>query len=141
MGRFCLPPARAAEKGSDKDETHRHRVLQGATDMLRSDVRVTGGITPLITVAHMGDGFRMKCEIHHGGNSLGSAANLHVTMAINNCDYYEMVPASGACLWTPASGANVRRYFLSALAHISQFPLASALVNPPARSISTLREP
>jgi L-alanine-DL-glutamate epimerase-like enolase superfamily enzyme len=71
-------------------------ILQGATDMLRGDVMVTGGITPLIKVAHMADGFRMKCEIHHGGNSLGNAANLHVTMAINNCDYYEVFPASGA---------------------------------------------
>ncbi len=71
-------------------------ILQGATDMLRGDVMVTGGITPLIKVAHMADGFRMKCEIHHGGNSLGNAANLHVMMAINNCDYYEVFPASGA---------------------------------------------
>ena len=71
-------------------------ILQGATDMLRGDVSVTGGITPLIKVAHMADGFRMKCEIHHGSNSLGNAANLHVTMAINNCDYYEVFPASGA---------------------------------------------
>jgi L-alanine-DL-glutamate epimerase-like enolase superfamily enzyme len=43
--------------------------------MLRGDVMVTGGITPLIKVAHMADGFRMKCEIHHGGNSLGNGAN------------------------------------------------------------------
>ena len=45
-------------------------IMQGATDMLRGDVMVTGGITPLIKVAHMADGFRMKCEIHHGGKGL-----------------------------------------------------------------------
>jgi L-alanine-DL-glutamate epimerase-like enolase superfamily enzyme len=44
----------------------------------------------------MADAFRMKCEIHHGGNSLLNAANLHVTMAVSNCDYYEVFPASGA---------------------------------------------
>ena len=33
----------------------------------------------------------MKCEIHHGGNSLNNVANLHVTMAINNCDYFEVL--------------------------------------------------
>jgi len=38
----------------------------------------------------------MKFEIHHGGNSLNNAANLHVTMAINHCDYYEVFPCSGA---------------------------------------------
>jgi L-alanine-DL-glutamate epimerase-like enolase superfamily enzyme len=71
-------------------------ITQGATDMLRGDVMVTGGITPLMKVAHMAEGFRMKCEIHHGGNSLGNVANLHVTMAINNCDYYEVFPANGS---------------------------------------------
>lgn len=71
-------------------------VLQGATDILRADVAVTGGITPLMKVAHLADAFRMKCEIHHGGNSLNNVANLHVTMAVNNCDYFEVFPASGA---------------------------------------------
>ncbi len=38
----------------------------------------------------------MKCEIYHGGNSLLNAADLHLTMAISNCDYYEVFPCSGA---------------------------------------------
>ena len=71
-------------------------ILQGATDMLRGDVAVTGGITPLVKIAHLAEAFRMKCEIHHGGNSLNNVANLHVTMATNNCDYYEVFPAHGA---------------------------------------------
>jgi L-alanine-DL-glutamate epimerase-like enolase superfamily enzyme len=71
-------------------------VTQKATDILRGDVAVTGGITPLIKIAHMAEAFRLKCEIHHGGNSLNNVANLHVTMAVNNCDYYEVFPASGA---------------------------------------------
>ena len=71
-------------------------ILQGATDALRGDVAVTGGITPLIKVAHMAEGFRMKCELHHRGNSLNDVANLHVIMAIGNCDYYEVFPAHGA---------------------------------------------
>ena len=67
-----------------------------ATDMLRGDVAVTGGITPLIKIAHIAEGFGMKFEIHHGGNSLNNVANLHVTMAIHNCDFYEVFPATGA---------------------------------------------
>ncbi|MDA8216124.1 MAG: hypothetical protein M0Z94_00750 [Dehalococcoidales bacterium] len=71
-------------------------VTQGATDYLRGDVAVLGGITPLVRLCHMADAFKMKCEIHHGGNSLLNVANLHVTMAITNCDYYEVFPANGA---------------------------------------------
>ncbi len=71
-------------------------IQTGATDMLRGDVAVSGGITPLIKTVHVADAFRMKCEIHHGGNSLNNVANLHVTMAAANCDYYEVFPASGA---------------------------------------------
>ncbi len=71
-------------------------ITEHATDMLRGDVAVTGGITPLLRLAHLADGFHMKCEIHHGGNSLNNAANLHVMLAIDNCDYYELFPANGA---------------------------------------------
>ena len=38
----------------------------------------------------------MKCEIHHGGNSLNNVANLHVTMAVPNCEFYEYFPCTGA---------------------------------------------
>ena len=55
-----------------------------ATDILRGDVAVTGGITPLVRLCHLAEGFKMKCEIHHGGNSLNNVANLHVTMAVPN---------------------------------------------------------
>jgi L-alanine-DL-glutamate epimerase-like enolase superfamily enzyme len=71
-------------------------ITSGATDILRGDVAVTGGITPLIKTAHLAEGFRLKCEIHHGGNSLNNVANLQVMMAINNCDYYEVFPCNGA---------------------------------------------
>ena len=71
-------------------------IQQMATDMLLGDVAVTGGITPLVKTAHLAEVFRMKCEIHHGGNSLNNVANLHVIMAVNNCDYYEVFPSHGA---------------------------------------------
>jgi L-alanine-DL-glutamate epimerase-like enolase superfamily enzyme len=66
-------------------------VLYQATDMLRGDVGLKGGITPLVKIAHLAEAFRMKCEIHTGLNSLNNVANLHVTMAIENCDYYEVL--------------------------------------------------
>ena len=67
-----------------------------ATDMLRGDVAVTGGITPLLKICHIAEGFNMKCELHHGGNSLNNVANLHVMMAVNNCEFYEVFPCTGA---------------------------------------------
>lgn len=70
-------------------------ILQGATDILRGDVAVKGGITALVKICHLAEAFRMKCEIHHGGNSLNNVANLHVTMAVNNCEYFEvLLPAA-----------------------------------------------
>ena len=37
----------------------------------------------------------MNFEIHHGGNSLNNVANLHVTMAIRNCEFFEvLLPAA-----------------------------------------------
>ena len=71
-------------------------ITNNATDILRGDVAVTGGITPLIKLTHLADGFRMKCELHHGGNSLNNVANLHVIMATPNTDFYEVFPSTGA---------------------------------------------
>jgi L-alanine-DL-glutamate epimerase-like enolase superfamily enzyme len=71
-------------------------VMHKATDILRGDVAICGGITPMVKLCHLADAFRMKCEIHHGGNSLLNAANLHIMMAISNCEFYEVFPCSGA---------------------------------------------
>ena len=65
------------------------------TDMLRGDVGSLGGITPLLKTAHLAEGFNMSCEIFHGGNSVDSFANLHVIMAIRNCQFFEVFPPNG----------------------------------------------
>ena len=74
-------------------------ITRYATDILRGDVAVTGGITPLVRLCNLAEGFRMKCEIHHGGNSLNNVANLHVTMAVPNCEFYEYFPCTGANMY------------------------------------------
>ena len=66
-------------------------ILERATDMLRGDVAVKGGITTLIKTAHLAEAFRMNYEIHHGGNSLNNVANLHVIMAIRNTELFEVL--------------------------------------------------
>jgi L-alanine-DL-glutamate epimerase-like enolase superfamily enzyme len=71
-------------------------LTERATDFLRGDVAVKGGITPLVKTAHLAEAFHMNFEIHHGGNSLNNVANLHVTMAIRNCEFFEVLLPAGA---------------------------------------------
>lgn len=66
-------------------------LLAKATDALRGDVALKGGITTIIKAAHLAEAFSMNYEIHHGGNSLNNIANLHVTMAIKNCSLFEVL--------------------------------------------------
>jgi L-alanine-DL-glutamate epimerase-like enolase superfamily enzyme len=67
-----------------------------ATDFLRGDVAVKGGITALVKGAHLAEAFHMNFEVHHGGNSLNNVANLHVIMAIRNCEFFEVLLPAGA---------------------------------------------
>lgn len=66
-------------------------LMQQATDFLRGDVAVKGGITALVKTAHLAEAFHMNFEVHHGGNSLNNVANLHVILAIKNCEFFEVL--------------------------------------------------
>ena len=66
-------------------------ILQEATDYLRGDTVLKGGITPMIKIAYLAEAFHMKCTIHTAGNALNNVANLHVAMAIDNCDFFEVL--------------------------------------------------
>ena len=52
---------------------------------------IKGGITGLLKIAHMAEAFGMACEIHDGYNALGNVANLHVMMAVDNCEWFEVL--------------------------------------------------
>ena len=71
-------------------------IINKATDYLRGDVAVKGGITALMKTAHLAEAFGMNYEIHHGGNSLNNWANLHVILAIKNTTFFEVLLPSGA---------------------------------------------
>ena len=71
-------------------------ITEQATDFLRGDVALKSGITPMLKICHLAEGFRMKCEIHHGGNSLNNVANLHITMGVPNCEYFEVLQPDSA---------------------------------------------
>ena len=66
-------------------------LMAQATDYLRGDVAVKGGLTSCLKTAHTAESFRMNYEVHHGGNSLNNVANLHLILAISNCEYFEVL--------------------------------------------------
>lgn len=71
-------------------------LMSQATDFLRGDVAVKGGLTACLKTAHLAECFHMNYEVHHGGNSLNNVANLHLIMAIRNCEYFEVLLPDGA---------------------------------------------
>ncbi len=66
-------------------------ITSGATDFLRGDVVIKGGITGLMKIAHLAEAFGMNCEVHDSYNSLSNVAALHVMMAIANCEWLEVL--------------------------------------------------
>ncbi|MBV1795989.1 enolase C-terminal domain-like protein [Siccirubricoccus sp. G192] len=89
-------PIVATEYPATGLESYAPWIMLQATDYLRGDVAVKGGITTLVKTAHLAEAFRMNYEIHHGGNSLNNVANLHVAMAIRNTTYFEVLLPDGA---------------------------------------------
>jgi L-alanine-DL-glutamate epimerase-like enolase superfamily enzyme len=71
-------------------------IRERATDFLRGDVAVKGGITTMMKVAHLAEAFHLNFEVHHGGNSLNNVANLHVIMAIPNTEFFEILLPSAS---------------------------------------------
>ena len=70
-------------------------IYNQATDYLRGDVALKGGITGCLKAAHLAEGFGMNFEIHHGGNSLNNVAHLHISAAIRNCEWFEVLLPAG----------------------------------------------
>lgn len=72
-------------------------ITERATDFLRGDVAIKGGITTMVKTAHLAEAFRMRYEVHAGGNSINNLANLHIEMAIPNTQFHEiLLPAEAA---------------------------------------------
>ena len=84
-------PIMATEYPAGGLDSYAPWVKERATDFLRGDVAVKGGITTLLKTAHLAEAFHLNFEIHHGGNSLNNFANLHVLMAIQNTEFFEVL--------------------------------------------------
>ena len=66
-------------------------ITSGATDFLRGNVVIKGGITGLMKICHLAEAFGMNCEVHDSYNALNNVAGLHVMMAVDNCDWLEVL--------------------------------------------------
>ena len=54
------------------------------------------GITEMLKVAHLCEGFGMNWEPHGYGGTMYQAANLHVILAVKNCALFELPIHHGA---------------------------------------------
>jgi L-alanine-DL-glutamate epimerase-like enolase superfamily enzyme len=89
-------PIMATELPNATPTSYAPWIHQQATDYLRGDVSIKGGLTSCLKTAHTAETFRMNYEVHHGGNSFNNHANLHLIMAISNCEYFEVLEPAGA---------------------------------------------
>ncbi len=84
-------PIMATEYPAGGLDSYAPWIKERATDFLRGDVAVKGGITTLMKTAHLAEAFHLNYEVHHGGNSLNNFANLHVIMALQNTELFEVL--------------------------------------------------
>ncbi|WDR05260.1 enolase C-terminal domain-like protein [Devosia rhodophyticola] len=61
------------------------QLIAEGTDYVRADVDYDGGITGVMKLAHVAEGFGVDCEIHAPGH-----APRHCMSAIRNTNYYEL---------------------------------------------------
>ena len=61
------------------------QIVAEGTDYVRADADYDGGITGVLKMAHMAEGFGLDCEIHAPG-----PAHRHCMAALRNSNYYEL---------------------------------------------------
>jgi L-alanine-DL-glutamate epimerase-like enolase superfamily enzyme len=89
-------PILATEYAAGGFETFGRWLASGATDYIRGDIAVKGGLTPLLKAAHLAEAFCTTLEIHHGGNSHNNVAQLQLMMALANSLWFEVLLPDGA---------------------------------------------
>ncbi len=89
-------PIMATEYPAGDIGTYAVWLTERATDYLRGDIPVKGGLTTMLKTAHLAQAFHMNYEVHHGGNSANNMAQLHFACAIPNTTYFEVLLPHGA---------------------------------------------
>lgn len=67
----------------------RHALQYGCWDRSRFDVTGVGGFTAARKAMALTESYNLKAEVQSWGYTLTQAANLHIMLAWNNCDYFE----------------------------------------------------
>jgi L-alanine-DL-glutamate epimerase-like enolase superfamily enzyme len=91
LKRYLSIPILATETTLGGLDTLPQWITERATDFLRGDVVIKGGITGMMKIAHLAEAFHMNCEVHDAYNALNNVAGQHVIMAITNCNWYEII--------------------------------------------------
>ena len=87
------------------------QIIRGTTRKL--------GITGLLKSCAISEAFNKRCEIGTGGNIFFNMANIHVTLSVNNCTFYEY--------WMPTSTndfATKEKLELDCLGNVKPFDKA-----------------
>ncbi|MCC6124262.1 MAG: mandelate racemase [Pirellulales bacterium] len=66
-------------------------IALGAVDIVRADVSWKAGVTGTLKIAHLAEAHGMQCEIHCTTMGFMDVANLHVSCAVKNCEYFELL--------------------------------------------------
>ena len=66
-----------------------HAVRSGAWTRARTDITCLGGLTPAWQALQLCEAEEIGCEVLGWGNTLISAANLHLMLANDCCSYFE----------------------------------------------------
>lgn len=66
-------------------------IAMNACDIVRADVSWKAGVTGTLKIAHLAEAHGLPCEIHCTTMGPMDIANLHVSCAIRNCEYFELL--------------------------------------------------
>jgi L-alanine-DL-glutamate epimerase-like enolase superfamily enzyme len=119
-------PIMATEYPSGDIGTYAVWLTERATDYLRGDIPLKGGITTMLKTAHLAEAFHMNFEVHHGGNSLNNMAQLHFACALPNTTYFEVLLPHGAHKYGVLNDIQIGR---DGLAHCPQVPGIGASID------------
>lgn len=112
-------PIMGTEYPSGDIGTYAVWLTERATDYLRGDIPLKGGLTTMLKTAHLAEAFHMTYEVHHGGNSLNNMAQLHFACAIRNTTYFEVLLPHGAHKYGLLNDIQIGK---DGLAHCPQSP-------------------
>lgn len=69
--------------------TTAHCISEGIVDIVRTDVSWRGGITAVMKTAHVAEAFGVQCELHTTIYHAMEQVQLHPSLAIVNCEFFE----------------------------------------------------